>query len=44
VTLSTTGETSVRKYPFNAEDSLALIGGRTSERKAAPPKKGTKKK
>jgi outer membrane protein OmpA-like peptidoglycan-associated protein len=46
VTLSTTGETSVRQYPFNAEDSLTLIGGRQSEAKkpAKPaPKKSTKK-
>ncbi len=32
-------ETSVRQYPFNAADSLALIGGRESERKAAAAKK-----
>jgi len=44
VTLSTTGEMSVRKYPFSAADSLTLIGGRTAERKAAPAKKGTRKK
>jgi len=44
VTLGTTGETSVRRYPFNAEDSLTLIGGRTAERKAAPAKKPMKKK
>src|SRR5215472_14615477 len=39
-------ETSVRQYPFNAADSLSLIGGREAERKAAakqaPAKKGTK--
>ena len=28
VTLSTTGQTSVRQFPFNAADSLSLIGGR----------------
>ena len=32
-------ETSVRQYPFNAADSLALIGGRESERKAAAAKR-----
>jgi outer membrane protein OmpA-like peptidoglycan-associated protein len=35
VTLSTTGEQSVRLYPFNAADSLTLIGKKT----AAPVKK-----
>ncbi|HEV2173463.1 MAG TPA: OmpA family protein, partial [Nitrospira sp.] len=28
VTLSTTGQESVRQFPFNAADSLTLIGGR----------------
>jgi outer membrane protein OmpA-like peptidoglycan-associated protein len=28
VSLNTTGQTSVRQYPFNAADSLTLIGGR----------------
>ncbi len=43
VTLSTTGATSARQFPFNAEDALTLIGGRTPAKKAAPaPKKGTK--
>jgi outer membrane protein OmpA-like peptidoglycan-associated protein len=37
VTLSTTGQTSVRQFPFNAADSLSLIGGR--ETKTAAPKK-----
>ncbi len=37
ITLSTTGQTSVRQFPFNAADSLSLIGGR--EKKAAPAKK-----
>jgi outer membrane protein OmpA-like peptidoglycan-associated protein len=37
VTLSTTGQTSVRQYPFNAADSLSLIGGREAARKAAKP-------
>ncbi|MFZ0772831.1 MAG: OmpA family protein [Candidatus Sulfotelmatobacter sp.] len=47
VTLSTTGQTSVRQYPFNAADALTLIGGREGEAKkkvAKPaPKKSTKK-
>jgi outer membrane protein OmpA-like peptidoglycan-associated protein len=48
VTLSTTGQTSVRQYPFNAADSLTLIGGREGEAKKkaakpAPKKKSTKK-
>jgi outer membrane protein OmpA-like peptidoglycan-associated protein len=48
ITLSTAGqtETSVRQYPFNAADSLTLIGGREVPKKApaAPaPKKGPKK-
>ncbi len=46
VTLNTTGQTSIRRYPFNAEDSLTLIGGRTGERKpiAPPAKKAPPKK
>jgi outer membrane protein OmpA-like peptidoglycan-associated protein len=49
IRLSTTGQMSTRQYPFNAEDSLTLIGGRTPAKKAAPattPKKKavTKKK
>jgi outer membrane protein OmpA-like peptidoglycan-associated protein len=47
VTLSTTGQTSVRTFPFNAEDALTLIGGREGEMKkpakAAPKKKAMKK-
>jgi outer membrane protein OmpA-like peptidoglycan-associated protein len=45
ITLSTaTGtETSVRHYPFNAEDSLTLIGGREAAYKAAAAKKRAKK-
>jgi outer membrane protein OmpA-like peptidoglycan-associated protein len=41
ITLSTAGqtETSVRRYPFNAADSLTLIGGREAARKAAAPAK-----
>jgi hypothetical protein len=57
VTLNASGQaetTSVRQYPFNAADSLTLIGGREADRKAAqakraaagtkaPAKKGAKK-
>jgi outer membrane protein OmpA-like peptidoglycan-associated protein len=49
VTLSTTGQTSVRQFPFNTTDSLTLIGGREGEaKKKVAPKKpaakpGTKK-
>lgn len=41
VTLNVAGqtETSVRRYPFNAADSLTLIGGREADRKAAAAKK-----
>jgi outer membrane protein OmpA-like peptidoglycan-associated protein len=37
VTLSTTGEMSVRRFPFNTTDALTLIGGRTGEKPAAKP-------
>jgi outer membrane protein OmpA-like peptidoglycan-associated protein len=46
VTLSTTGQSSVRQFPFNAGDAMTLIGGRQGEMKkpAKPmPKKGAKK-
>ena len=49
VTLSTASqtETSVRTYPFNATDSLTLIGGREAAKKApaakAPAAKAAKK-
>ena len=43
VTLSTTGQTSVRQFPFNAADSLSLIGGREGAVKKAPTKKKNKK-
>ena len=38
VTLNAAGqtETSVRQFPFNAEDALTLIGGRTPVKKTAP--------
>jgi outer membrane protein OmpA-like peptidoglycan-associated protein len=41
ITLSTTGQTSVKQFPFNAEDSLSLIGGRE---KPAPAKPATTKR
>jgi len=43
VTLSTTGQSSVRQFPFNAEDALTLIGGRTPVKGAAPAKKAAPK-
>lgn len=47
ITLSTTGQSSVRQFPFNSADALTLIGGREGEmkKKAArpvPKKKTTK--
>jgi hypothetical protein len=36
--LSTTGQQSVRRYPFNARDFLALISLKGGE-KTPPPKK-----
>ncbi len=47
VTLSTTGQTSVRQFPFNAADSLTLIGGREVKGKkptARPMRKKAPKK
>ena len=45
VTLSTTGQTSVRQYPFNAEDALNLINPRgPAKGKAAPTGKAPAKK
>ena len=47
VRLSTTGEVSTRQFPFNAEDALTLIGGRTPVKKAptkAPAKKAPPKR
>ena len=43
VTLSTTGQQSVRGYPFNAKDYLALISPKGGE-KTRPAKPPTKKK
>lgn len=39
VTLSTTGQESVRQFPFNAADSLSLIGGREKPAAAKAPAK-----
>ena len=44
VTLSTTGQTSVKQFPFNAADSLSLIGGREKPATAKPAKKKPAKK
>ncbi len=44
VSLNTTGQTSVRQYPFNATDSLTLIGGRQAAKKAPVAKKAMRKK
>jgi outer membrane protein OmpA-like peptidoglycan-associated protein len=44
VTLSTTGQTSVRQFPFNTTDSLTLIGGREGEAKKKTAKPAPKKK
>ncbi len=44
VTLSTTGQVSVRQFPFNAADSLTLIGGREKPGTARPTKKRAPKK
>ncbi|HEY2497727.1 MAG TPA: OmpA family protein [Candidatus Angelobacter sp.] len=49
VTLSTTGQTSVREFPFNAEDALNLLnprgapGTHKAPAKKAAPRKGTSK-
>jgi hypothetical protein len=46
ITLSTTGESSAKVFPFNSTDALTLIGGREAARKttAKPaPKKPVKK-
>jgi outer membrane protein OmpA-like peptidoglycan-associated protein len=44
VTLSTTGQESVRQFPFNAADALTLIGGREKPATATPKKPTTKKR
>ncbi len=46
VSLSTTGQQSVRRYPFNAKDALALIsakGGDTQKTKTPATRKRPKK-
>jgi hypothetical protein len=43
VTLSTTGQTSVRQFPFNATDALTLIGGREAAKKPVAKKPVAKK-
>ena len=42
VTLSTTGQTSVRQFPFNTTDALTLIGGREGAAKKKPAKPAPK--
>jgi hypothetical protein len=47
VTLSTTGEQSVRRFPFNSRDALTLLsrqGGGTGKAKTAAPAPAPKKK
>jgi outer membrane protein OmpA-like peptidoglycan-associated protein len=44
VTLSTTGQSSTKVFPFNSTDALTLIGGRESEKKMAPKKMAPMKK
>lgn len=44
VTLSTTGQESVRQFPFNAGDALTLIGGREKPATATPKKPAARKK
>jgi outer membrane protein OmpA-like peptidoglycan-associated protein len=39
INLSTTGESSVRRFPFNAADALTLIGGREDEVKKKAAKR-----
>jgi hypothetical protein len=44
ITLSTTGQSSVRQFPFNAEDALTLIGGREGKTKKKTAKPAPKKR
>ena len=44
VTLSTTGQSSVRQFPFNAADSLTLIGGREKPTAQPAMKKSARRK
>jgi outer membrane protein OmpA-like peptidoglycan-associated protein len=42
ITLSTTGEQSTHRYPFNARDYLSLVNAKNSEKKPAVKKKSGK--
>jgi outer membrane protein OmpA-like peptidoglycan-associated protein len=44
ITLSTTGQSSVRQFPFNAADALTLIGGREGEAKKKSANPASKKR
>jgi len=44
VTLSTTGQTSVRQFPFNSSDAMSLIGGREGEVKKKSARPAPRKK
>ena len=44
ITLFATGQTSVRQYPFNAADSLTLIGGREGAAHKKPATKTRKRR
>ena len=44
IKLSTTGESSVRQFPFNAADALTLIGGREGEAKKKSAHPASKKR
>ena len=44
ITLSTTGQSSVRQFPFNAADALTLIGGREKPASATPKKPAVRTK
>jgi outer membrane protein OmpA-like peptidoglycan-associated protein len=44
ITLSTTGQSSVRRFPFNAADALTLIGGREDEAKKKRAEPAAKEK
>jgi len=44
IKLSTTGQSSVRQFPFNATDALTLIGGREGEAKKKSANPASKKR
>jgi outer membrane protein OmpA-like peptidoglycan-associated protein len=44
ITLSTTGQSSVRQFPFNSADALTLIGGREGEMKKKTARPAPKRK